>query len=97
MSHIHKRDPADPFPSNKLQFYRTSDHVLVYCNAYYDENTYLLIAIIKHWDWNKPSVIDDTDKDATLMAKIEKIAERFRDVTMPDINEPVVIKNKEKD
>ncbi len=77
LQHLHFK--AAGFPLRLVQFKRTSGYVLVYCPGFFDSNSYLLIAIIKHWDQNKPNDINGTDRDTGLMDKLEKIAESFRE------------------
>ncbi|MQL50192.1 type II toxin-antitoxin system YafO family toxin [Photorhabdus khanii] len=77
LQHLHFKDKG--FPLKLVQFKRTSGYVLVYCLGFFDANTYLLIAIIKHWDHNKPNDVAETDRDIHLMNELEKIAEGFRE------------------
>lgn len=77
LQHLHFK--AAGFPLRLVQFKRTSDYVLVYCPGFFDGNSYLLIAIIKHWNPNKPNDINGTDRDTGLMDELEKIAESFRE------------------
>lgn len=79
LQHIHLKRNGQKFPLRVVQFNRTSGSVLVYCPGYFDRNAYLLIAIAKHFDPQKPNEIEDTDKDPELMAIFEKIAEGFRE------------------
>src|SRR5690554_6014844 len=71
LQHIHIKADGEEFPLRLVQFSRTSDYVLVYCPAYFDRNTFLLITVIKHWNFKKPHETSGTDKDADLMAKLE--------------------------
>ncbi|WP_350305864.1 type II toxin-antitoxin system YafO family toxin [Photorhabdus viridis] len=77
LQHLHFKDKG--FPLKLVQFKRTSGYVLVYCLGFFDVNTYLLIAIIKHWNHNKPNDVAETDRDINLMNELEKIAEGFRE------------------
>ncbi|MGL6159276.1 type II toxin-antitoxin system YafO family toxin [Microbulbifer sp.] len=77
LQHLHFKEKG--FPLKLVQFRRTSGYVLVYCPGFFDRNTYLLIAIIKHWDRDKPDDVSGTDRDAGLMDALEKIAEGFRE------------------
>ncbi len=77
LQHLHFK--ASGFPLKLVQFKRTSGYVLVYCPGFFAGNSYLLIAIIKHWDPNKPNDVNDTDRDTRLMGYLEKIAESFRE------------------
>lgn len=77
LQHLHLNENG--FPLKLVQFRRTSGYVLVYCPGFYDRNTYLLIAIIKHWDHNKPKDVEGTDRDVQLMNALETIAEGFRE------------------
>ncbi len=76
LQHLHFK--KNGFSLKLVQFKRTSGYVLVYCPGFFDRNTFLLIAIIKHWDHNKPNEIAGTDRDTGLMDELEKIAEGFR-------------------
>lgn len=76
LQHIHLN--LKGFPLYLIQFKRTSGFVLVYCPGFFDPEKYLLIAIIKHFDHARPDEIGNTDRDNNLMAKLELIAERFR-------------------
>ncbi|AZZ95476.1 hypothetical protein EUZ85_15900 [Hahella sp. KA22] len=49
-----------------------------YCPGFYNPNWYLLISIVKHWNWKQPEVVKGTDRDEFLMDKLEKMAEAFR-------------------
>ncbi len=77
LQHLHFN--ASGFPLKLVQFRRTSGYVLVYCPGFFNKNTYLLIAIIKHWDHKKPNDIAGTDRDTNLMSGLENIAEGFRE------------------
>lgn len=77
LQHLHFK--AAGFPLKLVQFKRTSGYVLVYCPGFFASNSYLLIAIIKHWDPKKPDEVNDTDRDTLLMDYLEKIAESFRE------------------
>ncbi|CDL86272.1 type II toxin-antitoxin system YafO family toxin [Xenorhabdus cabanillasii] len=77
LQHLHFKEKG--FPLRLIQFRRTSGYVLVYCPGFFDSNTYLLIAIIKHWDHNNPNHVAETDRDINLMNDLEKIAEGFRE------------------
>lgn len=79
LQHIHIKQDGKQFPLRLVQFHRKSDYVLVYCPGFFDSNTYLLITVIKHWNYKKPEEVEGTDKDPNLMAKLEKIAEGFRE------------------
>lgn len=46
ISHIHLEDPDKPWHFRTLQFNRTSDIHLVYCRGFYNENCYLLMALL---------------------------------------------------
>lgn len=76
LQHLHFK--SEGFPLHIVQFRRTSGFVLVYCPGFYDKNTFLLIAIIKHWSHTSAKDVAGTDKDTDLMAGLEAIAERFR-------------------
>ncbi|AWK42848.1 type II toxin-antitoxin system YafO family toxin [Photorhabdus laumondii subsp. laumondii] len=77
LQHLHYRESG--FSLKLVQFRRTSGYVLVYCSGFFDRSTYLLIAIIKHWNHNESNDIVGTDRDIGLMDELEKIAERFRE------------------
>ncbi|MDP5208538.1 type II toxin-antitoxin system YafO family toxin [Microbulbifer sp. 2205BS26-8] len=77
LMHLHYKGRG--FKLSLLQFYRTSGYVLVYCPGFTDSNTYLLITIIKHFNPKQPDIVTGTDRDDNLMAKLEAIAEGFRE------------------
>ena len=69
--HIHLLDEDMKWQVNKLQFYRTSDTHLVYCQGGVDENCYLLIAILS------PNAHEQA-RNNQVMFKIAIMAENFR-------------------
>ncbi|WP_445360717.1 type II toxin-antitoxin system YafO family toxin [Microbulbifer sp. EKSA005] len=77
LMHLHYKEQG--FPVRLLQYRRTSGYVLAYCPGFMEPNTYLLIGIIKHFDPRKPEEVINTDRDNNLMAKLEDIAENFRE------------------
>ena len=46
VSHLHLEDPDAPWNAGIAQFNKTSDVHLVYCQGFYDENSYLLMALL---------------------------------------------------
>jgi len=46
VAHIHLADNDKRWPIHTLQFNRTSDEHLIYCQGYFDKNCYLLMAIL---------------------------------------------------
>lgn len=70
VAHIHLASSDKPF-LNSIQFYRTSDTHLIYCQGGIDESCYLLIAILS------PSAHEQA-KDRTIMFNLGRIAEKFR-------------------
>jgi len=79
LKHIHIKREGKEFSLKLLQFSRKSGYVLVYCPGFYDSNAYLLITVIRHWNYKEPLDIEDTDKDEKIMEKLEFIAEKFRE------------------
>lgn len=77
LQHIHFKESG--FPLKLVQFRRRSGYVLVYSPDFYSSSTYLLIAIIKHWDYKHPHNVAGIDRDTSLMQELEKIAESFRE------------------
>jgi mRNA interferase YafO len=77
LQHLHFSEIG--FPVRLIQFKRTSGYALVYCPGFFDRKTYLLIAIIKHYDHKKPTEVVGTDRDVNVMCALEKIAEGFRE------------------
>ncbi len=72
MAHIHLQEPEHPWPLQLLQFSRTSDIHLVYCQGFYNTSVYLLMAILS----------PDAHAQAlnnSIMYKLGKMAENFRD------------------
>ena len=77
LQHLHFKERG--FSLKLVQFRRTSGYVLVYCPGFFDRTIFLLIAIIKHWDYRKPNEVDGTDRDSNLMTRLESISEGFRE------------------
>ncbi len=71
ISHIHLEDPDKPWHFRTLQFNRTSDIHLVYCRGFYNENCYLLMALLSPDAHNQAL-------NRTIMFNLGKMAEQFR-------------------
>jgi len=72
VSHIHLADSQAPFPRFIRQFKRTSNQAhLVYCQGVMDQNTYLLMIVLK------PKA-HQLARDNNNMHKIGVMAEAFR-------------------
>jgi len=71
VQHIHFGSEEQPFPLNKIQFYRTSDVHLVYCKGASNSDTYLLMTILA------PDAHDQA-KSRNIMYKLANMAEQFR-------------------
>ena len=69
--HLHLADPEKPWLHRKMQYYRTSDTHLVYCQAILKDHCYLLIAILK------PNAHEQA-RSNNIMHKIGLVAEKFR-------------------
>lgn len=69
--HIHLASSDNPWPIRKVQFYRTSEEHLVYCQGALETDCYLLMAILA------PSAHDKA-KNNNIMSKLGIMAERFR-------------------
>jgi len=70
VQHIHLIESSG-WPIHTLQFNRTSDTHLVYCQGFWDPSCYLLIQILSPDAHNKA-------RDNNIMRKIGKIASKFR-------------------
>ncbi len=71
VSHVHLEDPENPWRERTGQFNRTSDIHLVYCRGFFDENAYLLMAVLS------PDAHFQA-RNNTIMFKLWKMAEQFR-------------------
>ena len=71
VQHIHLGSEDKTLPFKKIQFYKTSDIHLVYCQGLSDENCYLLMAILAP-DGHEQAKSRDT------MYKLGMMAEKFR-------------------
>lgn len=71
LRHLHLASEGIPFPLNTIQFSRTSDTHLVYCQGALNAECYLLIAILSP---NAHSLALDRDR----MLKLARAAELFR-------------------
>lgn len=69
--HIHLTDEENLWPSGKLQFSKTSDSHLVYCQGYNDTNNFLLMAILA------PNAHKQSQNNS-IMFNLGKMAEAFR-------------------
>jgi mRNA interferase YafO len=70
LSHIHLADADNPWPLRILQFNRTSDVHLVYCQGQTHEECYLLMAILS------PNAHEQANS-RDIMFKLGTMAERF--------------------
>ncbi len=73
VKHIHLGSEGKPLPINKIQFYRTSDIHLVYCQGALNDNCYLLMTILSP-DGHEQA------KSRDIMYKLGVMAEKFRQV-----------------
>lgn len=71
LRHMHLAPGDQPFPLNKLQFFRTSDEHLIYCQGYFHPDHYLFITILR------PDA-HDQERNNEIMYRLGKIAEAFR-------------------
>ena len=72
VAHIHLANENNPFPPQLRQFSRTNDEAhLLYCQGAFDEQAWLLIAILKPEPHKQA-------RDNNQMHKIGKMAEAFR-------------------
>ena len=71
LRHIHLLDPSAPWPIKKIQFHKTSDIHLVYCQGAINSNCFVLIAVLS------PDAHNQARKN-DMMYKLGKIAELFR-------------------
>jgi mRNA interferase YafO len=69
--HIHLSNAENLWPPQKLQFNKTSDSHLIYCQGSTDSNNYLLMGILAP-DAHKQA------RDNNIMFKLGKMAEHFR-------------------
>jgi mRNA interferase YafO len=69
--HIHLADADTSWSSRKIQYSKTSDSHLTYCQGALDNNCYLLIAVLAPDAHSKA-------KDNNWMFKLGKMAEKFR-------------------
>lgn len=71
VQHIHLGNEDVPLPINKIQFYRTSDVHLVYCQSALNDDHYLLMTILS------PDAHEQA-RTRDIMYKLGKMAEAFR-------------------
>jgi len=71
VNHIHLGSIGNPLPSNVIQFYKTSDIHLVYCQGAINDSCYLLMAILS------PNAHEQA-KSRDVMYKLGVMAEKFR-------------------
>ncbi len=71
LSHIHLEEPSKPWNVRAVQFSKTSDTHLVYCQGFYDQNCYLLMAILS------PNAHEQA-RNNSIMYNLGKMAEKFR-------------------
>ena len=69
--HIHLASSDNPWSNHKMQYNKTSDSHLVYCQGAINDDCYLLMAILSPDAHNKA-------KDNNWMHKLGRMAERFR-------------------
>ena len=71
IAHVHLDEPDNSWSIKSVQFNRTSDTHLVYCQGFYQENCYLLMALLSpnahEQAWNR-----------NIMHNLGKMAEKFR-------------------
>ena len=71
--HLHLND-GDPWPIHAIQFNRTSDSHLVYCEGYEDPDAYALIAILSP---DAHAQAKSIDAMKALAEKAEEFRQRF--------------------
>jgi len=72
ISHVHLSDGDTPWPVHKIQFQRTSDTHLVYCQGALNDDCFLLMVILAP---NAHELARKRDQ----MWKLAEMAEKFRD------------------
>lgn len=72
VQHIHLGNEDNPLPLKKIQFHRTSDIHLIYCQGASSDDYYLLMTILAP-DGHEQA------KSRNLMYKLGQMAELFRD------------------
>ena len=82
LHHLHIRTKGRRWRLHVQQINRNSGQVLVYTKHWNNDNIYLFIAVIKHWNPREPEIIKDTDKDPVLMDKLAGIAEKFNKLSL---------------
>lgn len=68
VAHIHLESPDSPWGSQIVQFNKTSDIHLVYCQGFYDSNYYLLMALLSP-DAHAQALNNNIMRNLGLMAK----------------------------
>jgi mRNA interferase YafO len=71
LRHIHLAPEGQTFPLSKLQFFRTSDAHLIYCQGFFNADHFLLITVLA------PNA-HDLEKSNDIMYRLGKVAESFR-------------------
>ena len=71
VQHIHLADADNPWPLHAIQFSKTSDSHLIYCQGASDLNSYALITILS------PNAHEQT-KSNSIMYRLGVIAGQFR-------------------
>jgi len=71
LRHLHLNGGTNPWPPLQAQYYRTSDDHLVYCEGFYSNRHFLLIALLS------PDAHDQAC-DNSVMLRLAQMAERFR-------------------
>ena len=71
LRHLHLRGQDDPWPIYALQYQRTSDVHMVYCQGFHQKNHFLLMSILA------PNAHEQA-RQRGLMYKLGSMAENFR-------------------
>lgn len=71
VAHIHLADNENSWPVQTLQFNRTSDEHLIYCQGYFNKSCYLLMAILTP-DAHEQAL------NRSIMYSLGQMAEKFR-------------------
>lgn len=74
VAHLHLEDPNSPWEKQNFQFNKTSDIHLVYCQGFYNEDYYLLMALLSP-DAHEQALDNNIMYNLGLMAK--KFRERY--------------------
>ena len=82
LAHIHLAD-GETWPLHQIQFDRTSDCHLVYCQGFFNEDFFLLIAILS------PNTHEQST-DNSVMHKLGIAAEAFRCLANPGKSSSII-------